>query len=259
MFAEMFSENSDLDNSGTSISVFSCRSDQKLYNVPTTSKMVKKFLVTFKSRTCFADCWKVSSVFQECKNVRDSSVAKNYCLVCLLCVAGKIFDKLLIEKYVITLRNVTFFLCISFGFRSLCSGACILRVVSMELSELLTGVCVTWRGGRLFELLQLTMFDCYILAHRSSLQIQLVWNFRSGFQPVSSFLINRQLWGFFWGSFLKIDSLIVHSLKGSILGLTLLLLYSTYFLDEATYSTSMYNMILLVTISSIGLIICGNS
>lgn len=159
----------------------------------------------------------------------------------------------------ITSRNVTFFLCISFGFRSLCSGACILRVVSMELSVLLTGVCVTWRGGRLFELLQLTRFDCYILAHWSSLQIQLVWNFRSGFQPISSFLINRQLWGFFWGSFLKIGSLIVHSLKGSILGRTLLLLYSTYFLDEATYSTSMYNMILLFTVSSIGIIICGSS
>ena len=109
MFAEMFSENSDLDNSGTSISVFSCRSDQKLYNVPTTSKMVKKCLITFKSRTCFADCWKVSSVFQECKNVRDSSVAKNYCLVCLRCVAGKIFDKLLIEKHVDYLEKCDLF------------------------------------------------------------------------------------------------------------------------------------------------------
>ena len=44
--------------------------------------------------SCFPNCWKVSLVFPIFKNVRKRSAAKNYCLVSLLSVVGKVFEKL---------------------------------------------------------------------------------------------------------------------------------------------------------------------
>ena len=43
--------------------------------------------------SCFPDCWKVSSVVPVLKNVRERSTAKNYCLVSVLSVVSKVFEK----------------------------------------------------------------------------------------------------------------------------------------------------------------------
>ena len=48
----------------------------------------------FVKESCFADCWKVSSVVPEFKNVVERSRAKNYCPVRLLSVVSKVFEKL---------------------------------------------------------------------------------------------------------------------------------------------------------------------
>ena len=42
LFAENFSKNSDLDDSGISLHVFSSRTNLKLHNISVTPKMVKK-------------------------------------------------------------------------------------------------------------------------------------------------------------------------------------------------------------------------
>ena len=96
LFAENFSKNSNLDDSGISLSVFPSRTNLKLHNSSVTSKMVKKVIrnldfskasgadcipvMVLKNsepqlsyilaklfnkclkESCFPDCWKLSSV-----------------------------------------------------------------------------------------------------------------------------------------------------------------------------------------------------
>ena len=103
LFAENFSKNSNLDDSGISLPVFPSRTNLKLYNISVTPKMVKMVIMNLDlskvfgpdcipvvvlkncepellyilaelfnkclKESCFQDCWKVSSVvpvFKEC-------------------------------------------------------------------------------------------------------------------------------------------------------------------------------------------------
>ena len=103
LFAENFSKNSNLDDSGISLPVFPYRTNLKLHNISVTLKMVKKVITNFYlsktsgpdgisvvilkncepelsyilaelfnkclKESCFPDCWKVSSVvlaFKKC-------------------------------------------------------------------------------------------------------------------------------------------------------------------------------------------------
>ena len=50
--------------------------------------------------SCFPDCWKVSTVIPVFKNVRERFTAKNYCLVSLLSVVSKVFEKLVNNRIV---------------------------------------------------------------------------------------------------------------------------------------------------------------
>ena len=116
-FAENFSKNSNLNDSGISLPVFPSRTNLKLHNISVTPKMMKKVItnldlskasgpdcipeVVLKNcdpelsyilaelfnkclkESCFLDCWKVSSVVPVFKNVGERSTAKNYRLVSL--------------------------------------------------------------------------------------------------------------------------------------------------------------------------------
>ena len=127
LFAENFSKNSNLDDSGISLPVFPSRTNLKLHNISVTPKMVRKVImnldlskasgsdcipvVVLKScepelsyilaelfnkclkESCFPDCWKVSSVASVFKNVRERSTAKNY-LPVSPSVVSKVFEKL---------------------------------------------------------------------------------------------------------------------------------------------------------------------
>ena len=127
LFAENFSKNSNLDDSGVSLPVVPSRTNQKLHNISVTLKMVKKVImhldlskasgsdcipvVVLKNcepelsyilaeffnkclkESCFPDCWKVSSVIVVFKNVGERSTAKNYHPVSLLSVVSKVFLK----------------------------------------------------------------------------------------------------------------------------------------------------------------------
>ena len=107
MFAEKFSKNSNLDDSGISLPVFPSRTNLKLHDISVTPKMVKKVIVNLDlskasgpdcipvvvlkncelelsyilaelfnkclKESCFPDCWKVSSVVPVFKNVGERS------------------------------------------------------------------------------------------------------------------------------------------------------------------------------------------
>ena len=127
LFAENFSRNSNLDDSGISLSVFSSRTNLKLH-ISLTPKMVKKVItnldlskaygsdcipvVVLKNcepghsyilaepfnkclkESCFPDCGKVSLVVPVFKNVGERCTAKNYCPFSLLSAVSKVLKNL---------------------------------------------------------------------------------------------------------------------------------------------------------------------
>ena len=162
LFAENFSKKSNLDDSGISLPVFPSRTNLKLHNISVTSKVVKKFIIIHDlskasgpdcipvavlknsepklsyllaelfnkclKESCFADCWKASSVVPVFKNVGERSIAKNYCPVSLLSVVSKVFEKLGNNKIVDHLEKCGLFSNFQYGFRSSRSTADLLTV-----------------------------------------------------------------------------------------------------------------------------------
>ena len=174
LFAENFSLNSNLDDSGASLPVFPSRTNLKLHNISVTPKMVRKFVMNLDlseasgpncipvvvlkncepelsyilaelfnkclKESCFPDCWKVSSVVPVFKNVGERSTAKNYCPVSLLSVISKVFEKLVNNRIVDHLEKCGLFSNVQYGFRSCQSTADLLTVVSDRIARLLTGL-----------------------------------------------------------------------------------------------------------------------
>ena len=127
LFAENFSKNSNLDDSGISLPVFPSRTNLKLHNISVTPKMVKKVIMNldlskasgpncipvvvlkncepelsyilleffniYLKEYCFPDSWKVSSVAPVFENVEETCTTKNYRPVSLLSVVNKVFWK----------------------------------------------------------------------------------------------------------------------------------------------------------------------
>ena len=152
LFAENFSLNSNLDDSGVSLPVFPSRTNLKLHNISVTSKMVRKVIMNLDlskasgpdcipvvvlkncepelsyilaelfnkclKESCFPDCWKVSSVVPVFKNVGEWSTAKNYHPVSLLSVVSKVFEKLVNNRIVDHLEKCGLFSSFQYSFRS---------------------------------------------------------------------------------------------------------------------------------------------
>ena len=152
LFAENFSLNSNLDDSGVSLPVFPSRTNLKLHNISITPKMVRKVVMNLDlskasgpdcipvvvlkncepelsyilaelfnkclKESCFPDCWKVSSVVPVFKNVGERSTAKNYRPVSLLSVVSKVFEKLVNNRIVDHLEKCGLFSDFQYGFRS---------------------------------------------------------------------------------------------------------------------------------------------
>ena len=124
LFAENFSKNSYLDDSGISLPVFPSRTSLKLHNISVTPKMVKKVIMNldlskasgpdcipvvvlkncelelsyilaelfmkYLEQSCFPDCCKILLVVPVFKNVVERSTAKNYSPFSLLSVISKV-------------------------------------------------------------------------------------------------------------------------------------------------------------------------
>ena len=86
-------------------------------------------------RSCFPDCWKVSSVVPVFKNAGEMSTAQNYCPVSLLSVVSKVFEKLLNNRIVYHLQKCGLFSDFQFGFRSSRSTVDLLTVVSDKIAR----------------------------------------------------------------------------------------------------------------------------
>ena len=131
LFAKNFFENSNLDNSGISLPVFSSRTNLKMHNISLTSKMVNKVIMNLDlskasgpdfilvvvlknckpelsyvlaelfnmclKESCFPDCWKVHSLVPVFKNVGESCTTVNYCPVSLLLVVSKVVNNSLVD------------------------------------------------------------------------------------------------------------------------------------------------------------------
>ena len=164
LFAENFSLNSNLDDSGVALPVFPSRTNLKLHNISVTPKMVRKVImnldltkasgpdcvpvVVLKNRepelayilaklfnkclkeSCFPDCWKVSSVVPVFKNIEERSTAKNYCSVSLLSVVSKVIEELVNNRIVDHQEKCGLFSDFQYGFRCCRSTADLLTVVS---------------------------------------------------------------------------------------------------------------------------------
>ena len=152
LFAENFSQNSNLDDSGISLPVFPSRTNLKLHNISVSPKMVKKVIINLHlskasgadcipvvvlkncelelsyilaglfnkclKESCFPDCWKVSSAFPVFKNVGERCTSKNYHPVSLLSAISKVFEKLVNNKIVDHLEKCSLFSDFHYGFRS---------------------------------------------------------------------------------------------------------------------------------------------
>ena len=144
LFAENFSMNSNLDESGISLPVFPSRTNLKLDNISVTPKMVRKVVMNLDlskasgpdcipvvvlknwepelsyilaelfnkclKESCFLECWKVSSVVPVFKNVGERSTAKNYRPVIFLSLVSKVFEKLVDNRIVDHLEKCGLFL-----------------------------------------------------------------------------------------------------------------------------------------------------
>ena len=169
LFAENFSLNSNLNDSGVSLPVFPSRTNLKLRDVSVTPTMVREVVMNldlskasgpdcipvvvlkncepelsyilaelFNKRlkeSCFPDCWKVSSVVPVFKNVGERSTAKNYRPVSLLSVVSKVFEKLVNNRIVDHLEKCGHFSDFQYGFRSSRSTADLLTVVSDRIAR----------------------------------------------------------------------------------------------------------------------------
>ena len=125
-------------------------------------------------KSCFPYCWNVSSVVLVFNNVEERSTAKNCRPVSLLSLVSKIFEKRVNNKLVDHLKKYGLFSDFQYGFRFSGSIADLLTVVSVRIAWSMNRTGATWAvASDIFK-----TFDS--LAFRSSLQTQVLWNFRSG-------------------------------------------------------------------------------
>ena len=169
LLAKNLSKNSNLDDSGISLPVFSSRTNLKQHNISITPKLVKEVITNLDlskasgpdcipvvvvkncepellsilaelfniclKESCFPDFWKVSLVVPVLKNIEEKSTAKNYCPVSLLSVVSKVFEKLVNNRIVDHLEKCGLFSDFQYGFRSSRSTADLLTVVSDRIAR----------------------------------------------------------------------------------------------------------------------------
>ena len=90
---------------------------------PELSYILAELFNMCRKKSCFPDCWKVSSVVPVFKNVGERSTAKNYHPVTLLPVVSKVFEKRGNNRTVDHLEKCGLFSDFQYGLRSSRSSA----------------------------------------------------------------------------------------------------------------------------------------
>ena len=254
LFAENYSLNSNLDDSGIFLRFFPSRTNLKLHNISVTLKMAKKVVMNLDlskasgpdcitvvvpkncepelsymlaelfdkclKNSCFPDCWKVSSVVPVFKNIGERSTAKNYRPVSLLSVVSKVFEKLVNDRIVDHLDKCGLFSNFQYGLRSSQSTADLLTVVSDRIASAFN------RSGAT-RAVALDMSKAFDRVCHAGLPHKLKSYGISGqiFDSISSFLTNRRLRVVIDGKCSQEYPVNAGVPQGSILGPTLFLLY----------------------------------
>ena len=255
LFAKNFSKNSNLDESGISLSVFPSRTNLKLHDISITPKMVKKVIMNFNSskasgpncipelsyilaklfnnclkESCFPDCWKVLLVVPAFKNVGERSTAKNYCPVSLLSVVSKVLEKLVNNRMIDHLGKCGLFSDFQYDCRSSRSTADLLTVVSDRIARAFNRSGAT-RAVALFDRVLHAGLLHKLKSYGISGQI---------FGLISSFLSNRQLRVALDGKSSQEYPVNAGVPQGSILGPTLFLLYINDLPDDVICNIVIY-------------------
>ena len=102
---------------------------------PELSYILAKLFNKCLKESCFADCWKVSSVVPVFKNVGEGSTAKSYHPGSLLSGVSKVFEKLVNNRIVDHLEKCGLFSDFQYGFRSSRSTVDLLTVVSDRIAR----------------------------------------------------------------------------------------------------------------------------
>ena len=270
LFAENFSMNSNLDDSGISLPVFPSRTNLKLHDISVTPKMVRKVIMDLdlskasgpdcipvvvlknckpqlsyilaelfnkclKEFCCFPDCWKVSSVVPVFKNVAERSSAKNYRPVSLLSVLSKVFERLVNNRIVDHLEKCGLFSDFQYGFRSSRSTADLLTVVSDRIARAFNTSGATRAAV-------LGIFKAFDRVWHAGLLHKLTSYGISGqiFGLIFSFLSNRRLRVVPDGKSSQEYLVNAGVLQGSILGPTLFLLYINDLPDDVICDIAIY-------------------
>ena len=198
LFAENFSWNSNLNDSGISLPVFPSRTNLKLDNISVAPKMVRKVVMNLDlskasgpdcipvvvlkncelelsyilaelfnkclKESCFPDCWKVSSVVPVFKNVVERSTAKNYRPVSLLSMVSKVFEKLVNNRIVDLLEKCGLFSDFQYGFRSSRSTD-LLTVVSDRIDDHTLMIFLTMLSVLLLSMLMILLSVLSVIEH----------------------------------------------------------------------------------------------
>ena len=268
LFSKNFSKNSNLDDSGITLPVFSSRTNLKLHNISITPKMVKKVTTNLDSskvsgpdcipvvvlkncepelsyilaklfnnclkKSCFPDCWKISLVVPVFKNVGERSAAKSYRPVSLLSVVSKVFEKLVNNQIVDHLEKCGLFSDFQYGFRLSLSTVDLLTVVSDRIARAFN------RSGAT-RAVALDISKSFDRVWHAGLLQKLKSYGNSGpiFGLISSFLSNRRLRVVLDGKSSQEYPVNAGVPQGSIFGPTLVLLYIND-LDDAICNITIY-------------------
>ena len=200
---------------------------------PELSYILAKLFNMFLRKSCFPDCWKVSSVVPVFKNLGDSLTAKNYCPVSLLSVVSKVFQKLVNNRD--HLENCGLFSDFQYGFRSSRSTADLLTVVSDRIARAFNRSGATRAVALDISKVFNRVWHAGLLHKRKSCGI-------SGqiFGLISSFLSNRRLRGVLDGKSSQEYPVNARVPQGSILDPTLFLLYINDLPDDVICNIAIY-------------------
>ena len=199
---------------------------------PELSYILAKLFNKCLKKSCFPDCWKVSSVVPVFKNVGERSTAKNYRPVSLLSVVSKVFEKIRIR---IHLEKCGLFSDFQYGFRSSRSTADLLTVVSDRIARAFN------RSGAT-RAVALDISKAFDRVWHAGLLHKLKSYGISGqiFGFISSFLSNRRLRVVLDGKSSQEYPVNAGVPQGSILGLTLFLLYINDLPDDVICNIAIY-------------------